>query len=189
MTASEPIHRIFELFEQRGSAQYFGEDVSQTEHALQAAAFAEAAHCPDSLIAAALLHDFGHLVHDLPENIADSGIDAHHEAVGHAWLTQYFGPAVTEPIRLHVAAKRYLCAVDGDYRDLLSPSSIQSLALQGGPFTPSEIADFETNPFFRDAIQLRRFDDQAKIVAFPTPPIEHFRVYLERAQSTVSTLG
>src|SRR5215472_16930409 len=107
-----PVDEIFELFSTRGSAAYFGEPVSQREHALQAAHLAETEGAVDSLVVAALLHDIGHLLHDLPEDIADQGADAHHEDVGHDWLARYFGPEITEPVRLHVEAKRYLCQVD-----------------------------------------------------------------------------
>jgi predicted HD phosphohydrolase len=106
---------IFKIFESRGDDSYFGEPVSQVEHALQAAFQAEREGADDSLIVAALLHDVGHLLHDLPENIADQGIDAHHEELSEAWLSHHFGPEITEPVKLHVAAKRYLCAVDPDY--------------------------------------------------------------------------
>ena len=174
------IDQILRIFEERGAAQYVGENVSQLEHALQAALFAERAHGPDSLVAAALLHDFGHLLHDLPEHAADSGIDTRHETLGEAWLAQRFSDAVTEPVRLHVAAKRYLCATEPDYLAKLSPASVQSLALQGGPMKRDEVEAFETNPFYREAVALRRFDDEAKIVGFETPELEHYRALLER---------
>jgi phosphonate degradation associated HDIG domain protein len=173
------VDHILRIFEERGAAQYVGEDVSQLEHALQAALFAERARGSDSLVAAALLHDFGHLLHHLPENAADAGIDTRHEALGQAWLSQHFSEAVTEPVRLHVAAKRYLCATDPEYLAKLSAASVQSLALQGGPMQPDEIGALEANPFYREAVALRRFDDAAKIVGCATPTLEHYRPLLE----------
>jgi predicted HD phosphohydrolase len=130
--------QIIRVFEENGGSAYFGEPVSQLEHALEAAYFADRENAVPWLITAALLHDIGHLLHEMPENVADLGIDARHEDLGHAWLAQYFGPEVTTPVRLHVAAKRYLCATDSEYLKLLSPASVQSLRLQGGAFTQAE---------------------------------------------------
>src|SRR5262245_61942543 len=105
------IDRLFALFHERGVGAYFGEAVTETEHALQCACLAEQAGAAPELVAAALLHDVGHLMHGLGEDVADRGIDGRHEAVGAAWLGRHFGPTVAVPVRLHVAAKRYLCAV------------------------------------------------------------------------------
>ncbi len=166
---------ICDLFATRGHAAYVGEPVSQLEHALQAAYHAEQAGAADALVVAALLHDVGHLIHKLPEDAADHGIDTRHEKLGQAWLSQYCGPEVTEPIRLHVAAKRYLCATDPGYLRQLSPASRHSLQLQGGPFTPAEIAEFQRNPWYRDAVVLRQWDDLAKVPGMDVPPLDHYR--------------
>lgn len=174
------VDQILRIFEERGAAQYIGENVSQLEQALQTALFAERAHGSDSLVAAALLHDFGHLLHDLPEHAADAGIDAQHEALGQAWLAQHFNEAVTEPVRLHVAAKRYLCATEPEYLEKLSPASVRSLALQGGPMDRDEVEAFEGNPYYRESMALRRFDDEAKIVGLETPTLQRYRPLLER---------
>ena len=173
------VDEIFELFARRGGEAYFGEPVSQLEHALQTAMQAEATSAPDTLVVAALLHDIGHLLHQLPENIADQGVDGWHELVGARWLAGYFPKAVTEPIRLHVAAKRYLCAVDAEYQRRLSPASIQSLALQGGPMSESEAREFEAMPYVREAVQVRRWDDQAKVVGWETPGLARYQCLLE----------
>ena len=166
--------QIFELFKTRGHDAYFGEGVSQQEHALQAAWMAEQSKATPALVVAALLHDIGHLIHGLPEDIADQGVDGYHEAAGADWLGSYFGPEVTEPIRLHVDAKRYLCYSDATYRALLSPSSEQSLALQGGPCTPDQARILESNPFFEGAVMLRRWDDAAKIPGLKVPELDHY---------------
>ncbi len=166
--------QIFELFRTRGHNAYFGENVSQQEHALQTAYLAEQANAEPGLVVAALLHDIGHLIHGLPDNIADQGLDGYHEAAGAAWLKAYFGPEVTEPIRLHVDAKRYLCATDAAYLGLLSDASRQSLALQGGPCDPAEAKILEDNPFFSAALALRRWDDAAKIPRLIVPGLEHY---------------
>jgi phosphonate degradation associated HDIG domain protein len=162
------------LMRKHGGDAYFGEPVSQLEHALQAASLASRAHSAPELIAAALLHDVGHLLHDLGEDIADRGVDARHEESGYQWLLARFGPAIAEPVRLHVAAKRYLCRVDPGYHAALSPASVQSLALQGGPFTAGEVEEFERNPWCRDAVRLRRWDDAAKEPGLSVPPLEDY---------------
>jgi gamma-butyrobetaine dioxygenase len=173
------IDEVFELFGNRGHAEYHGEAVSQREHALQAAALAEQEGAADHLVAAALLHDIGHLLSGLPESIATEGIDGRHERAGAVWLARSFGPEITEPIQLHVAAKRYLCAVDPQYQAHLSDASIRSLGLQGGPFRTEEAAEFEANPHFRAAVRLRDWDDRAKVPGLDVPGLEHYRAVLE----------
>jgi phosphonate degradation associated HDIG domain protein len=179
MTPEDPVGCVIRLFEKRGDAAYIGEQLSQTEHALQTAWAAERAGARGALIVAALLHDVGHLLHDLPENCAHAGIDDAHEILGARWLDQYFGPDVAEPVRLHVDAKRFLCAVDPAYLTTLSEASLRSLKLQGGPFAVAEAASFRNHPHAEAAIALRRFDDQAKVPGLPTPALEHYRPYLE----------
>lgn len=176
------VDEILELFATKGHEAYVGEPVSQLEHALQAAHHAEQASAGDELVVAALLHDIGHLLHKLPEDAADHGLDTRHEMIGQAWLARHFGPGVTEPIRLHVPAKRYLCATDSTYQAQLSAASLQSLALQGGPFGPQEQEQFEQNPFFRDALALRRWDDLAKVPGMRVADLEHYRPRLLAAE-------
>jgi phosphonate degradation associated HDIG domain protein len=172
---------IIDLFRQRGSSQYGHEAVTQLQHALQAAWLAEKEGAGAELISAALLHDVGHLLHDLPADAPEQGIDDRHEMLGDRWLRGHFGPAVVEPVRLHVDAKRYLCAVEAEYIGTLSEPSIQSLALQGGSMRSEEIAAFETHPHWRQAVRLRRWDDAAKDPSLETPAIEYFATQLDEA--------
>jgi phosphonate degradation associated HDIG domain protein len=175
------VDKILDLFARRGAAAYHGEAVSQTEHALQAAELAEREGAADNLVVAALLHDVGHLLDGQDEDLADRGLDGRHEEAGCAWLAAHFGPMVTEPIRLHVAAKRYLCAVDPGYLAGLSSSSRLSLSLQGGPMEAEECVNFESNPLYHDAVRLRRWDDTAKVPGLTVPGLEHYRERLESA--------
>ena len=173
------IEEILAIFERRGCGAYFGESVSMTEHALQAAYFAQCEAAPPALIVAALLHDIGHLLADVPSNIADWTADARHEVIGSHWLAQRFRPDVSEPVRLHVPAKRYLLATDARYFAKLSPASVITLKLQGGPMAADEVARFETERFYRDAVRVRRWDDQGKVAGLQTPAISDHRRLIE----------
>jgi gamma-butyrobetaine dioxygenase len=169
------IDDIFSLYAARGSAAYFGEAVSMTEHGLQAAHFAELEGARESVIAAALLHDIGHLIATVPDDIADWAVDARHEATGARWLGKWFGAEVAEPVRLHVRAKRYLCAVEPTYFSQLSPASILTLKLQGGPMPAGEVASFEAEPGYREAIVVRRCDDRGKVAGLATRGLEDYQ--------------
>jgi [1-hydroxy-2-(trimethylamino)ethyl]phosphonate dioxygenase len=170
---------ILAMFQKRGSEAYFGEDVSVTEHALQAAYFARAAAAPPVLIVAALLHDIGHLVDDVPDDISEWATDAHHEEVGARWLANRFRPEISEPVRLHVPAKRYLLATDARYFAKLSPASIITLKLQGGPMAADEVARFEAEPFHKDAVRIRHWDDQGKVAGLKTPQLQDYCALIE----------
>jgi phosphonate degradation associated HDIG domain protein len=174
----DPIASIAGLLEEKGSRRYGLAAVSQLQHALQAALLAEQTGGDAALVTAALLHDIGHMVHGLGEDPAADGVDDRHEELGRAYLAALFGPAVTEPVRLHVAAKRYLCATEPDYFAKLSPDSVRSLALQGGPMSAAEVAAFDALPHAEAAVRLRRFDEGAKVAALPTPSVAHFVPYL-----------
>ena len=169
------IDDIFDMFHRRGDSTYLGEPVTLTEHMLQTAHAAELDGAPTALVAAAVLHDVGHMMHDLEGDPAERGIDSLHEDAGSAFLAGHFPSAVTEPIRLHVASKRYLCAVDPAYLSQLSPASLRSLELQGGPFSEAEAAELRALPYAADALRLRRYDDVAKVPGLPTPTLEHYR--------------
>ncbi len=166
--------KIKTLFAERGDSEYGGEAVTQREHALQCAALAEAEGSDSALIVAALLHDIGHLLHDLPDDAPDKGIDDHHENSGYRFLKQHFDAAVTDPVRQHVAAKRFLCTVEPGYAKQLSEPSIVSLHLQGGMMSEGEINEFRSSPHWEAAVRLRKWDDQAKVVDLATPSLEHY---------------
>lgn len=170
---------ILSLFAARGASEYFGEAVSVVDHGLQAAHFARAAGAPGPLVLAALLHDIGHLLDDVSSDIADWHDDARHEQVGSDWLTPRFGPSVADPVRLHVAAKRYLCATSPGYFTKLSPASVLTLKLQGGPMSADEIAAFEREPYFREAVRVRVWDDRSKVVGLATAPLSDYRNLIE----------
>lgn len=172
------VQKIITLFHEQGDSEYGGEPVTQGEHALQAAQLARTESAPASLVVAALLHDIGHLLHALPDDAPEQGIDDMHEELGHRFLIKYFKPAVSEPVHLHVAAKRYLCAVEPDYLALLSEPSVISLRLQGGPMSTEECQAFEANPYYTDAVQLRRYDDMAKVPNLAVEPIEFYASFL-----------
>jgi phosphonate degradation associated HDIG domain protein len=175
------VDRILTLLREKGQGAYFGEAVTEMEHALQCANLAEQSGADAELIAAALLHDVGHLLHGLPEDIAEKGLDGRHELGGAAWLKPHFGPAVVGPVRLHVSAKRYLCAVEPAYLASLSEASRRSLHLQGGPMSVEEVHRFEREPAFRSAVAVRRWDDAAKVPGLAVPGLEHYRAYLQSA--------
>ena len=169
---------IEQMVAARGGELYGGEPVTQAQHALQCATLAEAENAPAHLIAAALLHDIGHLLDERFEAALDSGEDLRHEDLGRTYLARWFGPEVTEPVRLHVDAKRYLCAVDEDYHAGLSPSSRKTLDMQGGPFSDEEAEAFLNLPHAREAVRLRIWDDKGKEPDMVTPPVGHFFGYL-----------
>jgi phosphonate degradation associated HDIG domain protein len=175
------VKEVLELFARSGGSQYGGEAVTQLEHALQCAMLAEQEGASASLITAALLHDVGHLLHDLPDDAPDQGIDDGHENSAFNYLRRLFPAAVTQPVRLHVAAKRYLSAVEPGYMELLSGPSIVSLRLQGGPMSSDEVEDFRRNPHCEAAIRLRRWDDTAKDPQMKTPTLAHFAQYVRQA--------
>jgi phosphonate degradation associated HDIG domain protein len=173
------LEKILNIIGQGGAYSYGGEAVSQLEHALQCAALAEAVGEKSALITAALLHDLGHLL-PFSEEAAGQGLDDRHEESGANYLQRFFGPEVTEPIRLHVPAKRYLCQVDKTYWDGLSPVSKKSLELQGGIFSVSEAEVFINQPFAKEAVRLRQWDDQAKVRGLATPNLDYFARVAEK---------
>jgi len=180
MTADE----ILAIYADQGSGAYLGEPVSVNEHALQSAYFAAAAGASGALVLAALLHDIGHLIVPAPDDIGEWKSDAQHEISGSRWLSRRFGPEVYEPVRLHVPAKRYLCATESSYANALSPASVITLKLQGGPMLLAETAAFEAEPFWREALLVRRCDDQGKVQGLRTPDFSHYRSLIEQLAIT-----
>jgi len=181
---TEIVDLLADLFAEQGGSEYLGEAVTQAEHMLQAAACAEAAGASSALIAAALLHDVGHLFKsDSAGEISGAelmaGTDNRHSHTGADWLGAWFPDAVTEPVRLHVAAKRYLCAVEPDYFDRLSEASVYTLSVQGGPMNADDAAEFESGPYAKDAVALRRWDETAKDPDLQVPDFDHYRALLE----------
>ncbi|MES2244172.1 MAG: phosphonate degradation HD-domain oxygenase [Pseudomonadota bacterium] len=176
------VEEITTLFQTRGAAQYGGEAINQLQHALQCAHLAERSGASPELVAAALLHDLGHLLAQ-PEPPKDAGVDDLHQFLALPFLRGVFPDAVLEPIRMHVDAKRYLCRVDSQYQASLSPASQRSLTLQGGPFSGEDAAIFMAQAFAADAVALRRWDDQAKDPAATTPDWAHYIGVLELAAS------
>jgi len=167
------------LYGRLGSAAYFGERVSMTEHGLQAAHFARVQGASDQLVVAALLHDVGHLLEEVPEAIEEWVSDSRHEELGARWLAQRFAAEIAEPVRLHVPAKRYLCAVDPHYFARLSTASVHTLKLQGGPMSAAEVARFEQEPHHREAVRLRQWDDQGKVAGLLTAPLPAYTALID----------
>lgn len=172
---------VMGLFAGRGGGAYFGESVSMLEHMLQAAHFAEQEAAPPALILAALLHDVGHFLEHVPDDIGEWHSDAKHEQLGGRWLAERFGPAVSDPVRLHVPAKRYLCATDPAYFAKLSPASVITLKLQGGPMSAAEVHEFEREPYFRDAVHVRTWDDRGKVPGLVTRELASYRAMIGAA--------
>jgi len=175
------IDAILNTFDARGDLAYGSEPVTQRQHALQSATLAEAEGATPELIAAALLHDIGHILDTdaLPEG-DDEDLDDAHERRASEWLLRHFGPEIADPVRLHVAAKRYLCSIDSSYEGMLSPTSHKSYLDQGGPMDPAERSAFEDETHYEQALRLRRWDDLAKDPQLETQPISHFRSVLEQ---------
>jgi len=173
-TADRVVDEIAGLFARRGQ-EHYGEDITQLEHALQTAALARQAGSPPALVAAALLHDVGHLI----ATADDWGEgDLRHDRTGSAWLARHFGPEVTQPVRLHVAAKRYLCSAEPGYFDKLSAASVRSLRHQGGPMTAAQAEAFRHELGFAEGLALRRWDDGGKVEGLEVGSLDDYRPLL-----------
>src|SRR3954470_8019181 len=182
---SDPLRQeLLEIFVGRATRRYGLSGVNQLQHALQCAALAEADAAPPATVLAALLHDVGHMIHGLGENPAGRGIDDAHEQIGADWLAERFGPEVSEPVRLHVAAKRYLCTVESDYFGKLAADSVRSLKLQGGLMSADELESFRAHPQHAEAVRVRRFDEMAKDPRAATPDFDHYLRHVEACQLT-----
>lgn len=175
---------LADIFERRGAESYLGEPVTLSEHMLQSALQAEQDGAPHELIAAALLHDVGHYTGAFGTYSPGDTVDRYHEAAGARILEDHFPPVITACVRLHVPAKRYLCATDPTYRKHLSRASVHSLMLQGGPMSDAEVAAFEAESCFMEAVQIRHWDDGGKVAGKKT---RSFRDYTELLQSIVDS--
>ena len=173
------VNHIEEIFNRRGAESYLGEDVTMSQHMLQAAQCAKKSGADDSLIVAALLHDIGHYQNEIPETALAKGKNNYHEEAGANFLEDYFPLSVVEPIRQHVATKRYLCAVRPEYFELLSAASIDTLNLQGGPMTSEEVIEFEKNDYLEECIKLRYWDEDAKDSNRICPSFSYYRALIE----------
>ena len=171
---------IENVFARRGHEQYTGEPVTQLEHALQCALLAEQEDADDELVAAALLHDLGHLLHDLGASPTLQGVDDLHQYRALPFLRGLFSERVLGAIQGHVDAKRFLCATHPGYQDALSDDSKRSLALQGGAFDAAQAQAFLLRPGAERAVRLRVWDDRAKAPGLATPPLAHYLARLRR---------
>ena len=162
------LDELLALYEGERATVMYDEVVTEREHALQAAALAEAAGAGAATVAAALFHDVGRLLVDV------AAADRAHERLGERYLRRWFGPEVTSPVGLHVPAKRYLCAVEPDYAATLSPISVRTLEVQGGPMGEAEVAAFRAQPGWEAAVELRRWDDEAKVPGAPTRDVADY---------------
>ena len=178
-TDETPVDKIVSVYLTHGNRHY-GEDVSELEHALQTAEFARQFGESDALILSCLLHDYGHMLHDLGEDIALLGVDAKHEELGAALLKGLFPDEILEPIRQHVAAKRFLCCKSSAYIEGLSKSSRISLRLQGGTMSDAEAAQFQANPHFEACLKVRQYDDMGKVPGMKTASLESYRELIQR---------
>ena len=170
---------IRDIFDRRGVESYLGESITMSQHMLQAAQNAEQAGEPGDVITAALLHDIGHFTSEFPDDFVEQKIDTLHQHAGATILERFFQPAVSEPVRWHVDAKRYLCAVEPEYYSGLSDASVKTLKLQGGPFDQAQLREFESRPHYETALRVRRYDDMGKVPGKATPDIDY---YLSMAQ-------
>ena len=171
---------LADIFERRGAEEYLGEPVTMAEHMLQGAWFAEQEGASDELVAAALLHDVGHFTSEFGAYSPDDTEDKHHDDAGAEVLAPFFPKVVTECVRLHVAAKRYLCATDPSYDAKLSPASRHTLSLQGGPMNATEIAEFRSSPFYKEAVRVRLWDEAGKVAGLQTRDFRDYAPLLQR---------
>lgn len=174
LTAENIVAFLADIFERRGSEEYLGEPVTMAEHMLQGAHFAEEAGEPEIIIVAALLHDIGHFTSEFGTFSMDDTHDKLHEEAGAKVLEAFFPTLVTDCVRYHVAAKRYLCATRPEYFKRLSEASVHSLNLQGGAMNESEVAEFEKNPNLKEIIKVRHYDEAGKCADLATKPFSHY---------------
>jgi len=180
LTPQNIVAFLGDIFMRRGGEEYLGEPVTMAEHMLQGAHFAEKANEPEVIIVSALLHDIGHFTSEFGTFSMDDTKDRLHEEAGAEVLEAYFPTLVTDCVRYHVAAKRYLCAVKPEYFNRLSEASIHSLNLQGGPMNADEVAAFKTNPNLKEIIKVRYYDEAGKRADLQTKPFSYYAPMVQR---------
>jgi len=180
ITADEIVEEILAAFAACGHMDY-GESISMQEHMLQAACIAEQKGEDDAVIVATLLHDYGHLVCNMPNNTFLDGVNNYHEEAGARALEKWFGKDIVGAVRLHVDAKRYLCAATPSYMDKLSDASITTLEVQGGPMNEEEMAAFREKSGHKLALKVRVYDDMGKYPHMERPELEHYVPMLKSA--------
>ena len=180
LNAGNIVEFIADIFERRGAESYLGEPVTMSEHMLQGAWLAEQDGAPEELVAAALLHDIGHYTSEFGTYSPEDVEDKHHDEAGGEVLAPFFPPVIVECVRLHVSAKRYLCATDPTYFSKLSPASVHTLSLQGGPMNAEEVAEFRSNPFHDEAVRVRIWDEGGKVANMKTRAFRDYVPLLER---------
>lgn len=178
---------IAEIFERRGAESYLGESVTMSQHMLQGAVLAERDGAPEALVVAALLHDIGHYTSEFGPYSPDDTEDNLHDEAGAKVLEHFFPPIVSECVRLHVAAKRFLCATDPSYYGKLSEASKHTLQLQGGPMSPDEVAAFRNNLYHAEAVRVRMWDEGGKTPEMRTPAFRHYMPMLQRVVDSHAT--
>jgi len=180
LTPATIVAFLADVFARRGGEEYLGEPVTMAEHMLQSARCAELAGQPEDVIVAALLHDIGHFTSEFGTYSPDDTEDRHHEDAGGELLAPFFPARVVDCVRHHVAAKRYLCATRPEYSNKLSPASVHTLSLQGGPMQPDEVAAFERNPHLKDIVKVRVYDEAGKRTDMQTPTFAHYATMVQR---------
>ncbi len=180
LTQANIVAFLGDIFDRRGGEEYLGEPVTMAEHMLQGATIAEQNNMPEDVIVAALLHDIGHFTSEFGTYHPDDTEDRHHEDAGAEVLAPFFPSVVTDCVLYHVAAKRYLCATKPEYFKRLSPASVHTLQLQGGPMSDDEVATFEANPNLEKIIQVRYLDEAGKRADMVTPDFWHFAPMVQR---------
>ena len=180
LTPDTIVEAIAQVFAAEGSRAYLGEQVTMAQHMLQGATIAEQQGLAEDIIVAALLHDIGHFTSEFGTFTMEDTEDRFHEEAGAKVLEAFFPTVVTDCVRYHVAAKRYLCATRPEYFKRLSVASVHSLNLQGGPMSPDEVAEFEKNPNLAKIVQVRYLDEAGKSPDMVTPDYWHFAPMVQR---------
>lgn len=179
MNPNDVFKEIDVMFNSAKAEEYLGEDITLVEHMVQCADLAASDDAPNWLIVAALLHDVGHMLVNDAQEAQDAGEDRHHDEIGAEWIAQRFPNNVVEAVRLHVDAKKFLVATDSEYFKKLSEASRLTLRIQGGALTAEQCVRFLELPFAREAIQLRLWDDAAKVRGKTNTSLERFRAAVE----------